>query len=52
MTTLRLRTTTTAPAADQLELGEVVVSTDAVAPGLYFKDAVGALVFVAAAKVP
>ena len=52
MTTLRLRTTTTAPAADQLELGEVVVCTDAAAPGLYFVDADGALVFISAAKVP
>ena len=52
MTLLRLRTTTTAPAADQLELGEVVVSSDPAAPGLYFVDSNGDLVFVAAARVP
>ena len=53
MTLLRLATTAGAqPDPDALQPGELVVSVDPAAPGLYFKDAAGDLVFVAATKVP
>ena len=52
MTTLRLATTATVPAVDQLEVGEVVVCTVSGAAGLYFVDDDGDLVFIPAAKVP